>query len=322
MAESDVKIRASHNEMLKEFNESPSKYYYVKYFNGEKNYKGDDDEQIVFDAHLRHNEIGNRSIERSNPYTFKSLEETIEKYVKEYEKENKYDYIRKINCSNNKIKYQKGISNSEHKGIIDLDTWNKVQEILQSNNEFKNKNYLYEPVVDNKYYTSETKYFDIVKKADNGYKVKDKQNNNYYILTYGWQGYYYKDYDAFKDNNEVCYIPEYVNKEENSSCVLVPLDKKNNSIYYRDDILNAVRNEINGKVYENFFSEKAPEKLIEQIAEYVLDVVDWQHPESYIYETEWDDTIKEYFSKNEDDKNKYASSELIKELNSGEFEYE
>lgn len=322
MAESDVKIRASHNEMLKEFNESSSKYYYVKYFNGEKNYKGDDDEQIVFDAHLRHNEIGNRSIERSNPYTFKSLEETIEKYVKEYEKETKYGYIGKIICSNNKIKYQKGISNSEHKRIIDLDTWNKVQEILQSNNEFKNKNYLYEPVVDNKYYTSETKYFDIVKNADNGYKVKDKQNNNYYILTYGWQGYYYKDYDAFKDNNEVCYIPEYVNKEENSSCVLVPLDKKNNSIYYRDDILNAVRNEINGKVYENFFVEKAPEKLIEQIAECVLDIVDWQHPESYIYETEWDDMIKGYFCKNEDDKNKYASSELIKELNSGEFEYE
>lgn len=224
--------------------------------------------------HLKHDQIGNRSIERGSPYTFDTLEKTLEKYVKEYKEEN------------------------------------------------VNKNYLYQPIKNSKYFVSENESYDIEKEVDNGYKVKSFFGERLYILTYGWQGYYYKDYDAFKGNDDVCYIPEYANKEESSSCIVVPLDKNNNSIYYRDDLLNAVRNEINGKVYVDFFVEKAPEKLIEQIAEYVLDVVDWQHPESYIYETEWDDTIKEYFSKNEDDKNKYASSELIKELNSGEFEYE
>lgn len=309
MAESDVKIKASLNEIRKEFEKSPSKYYYIKYFNGKENYKGDDDEKIVFNVHLRHNEIGKRSIERKNPYTLDTLEKTMEKYVKLHEKEIVEERMKKY-------------VELPVEEIVDKETWEKAQEKLPVKNEFKNENYLYEPVVDNKYYTSKTEYFDIVKKADNGYKVKDQQNNLYYILTYGWQGYYYKDYDAFRDNKDVCYIPEYAYKEDNASCILVPLDKDNNSIYYRDDILNAVRNEINGKVYVDFFTEKAPEKLIEQIAEYVLDVVDWQHPESYIYETEWDDTIKKYFSKNEDDKNKYASSELIKELNSGEFEYE
>lgn len=299
MAESDVKIKASLNEIRKEFEKSPSKYYYIKYFNGKENYKGDDDEKIVFDVHLRHNEIGKRSIERKNPYTLETLEKTMEKYVKLHEKE-----------------------------IVNKETWEKAQEKLSTKNEFKNENYLYEPVVDNKYYTSKTEYFDIVKKADNGYKVKDQQNKFYYILTYGWQGYYYKDYDAFKDNNNVCYIPEYANKNDytninnEASCILVPEDKKNNSIYYRDDILNAVKKEINSKVYQDFFDKQAPEKLIENLAKYVLGVVDWQHPESYILETSWDDMIKDYFIKNEEDKNNYASFELIEELNKGEYGYE
>lgn len=293
MAESDIKIKASHNEMVKQFNESPSKYYYIKSYNGEKNYKGDDDEKIVFDVHIRHNEIGKRRVERTQPYTFETLEEILSKKVKAHEKE-----------------------------LEDQETLNKANEKLYSSHKFKNKNYYYEPIVDNKYYISETDCFDIVKKADNGYKVKDEKNNEYFILTYGWQGYYYKDYKAFRNDNEVCYIPEYAYKEDNKSCILVPLDKSNDSIYYRRDILNAVRNELNGKVYADFFVEKAPEKLIESIAEGVLEVVDWQHPESYIYETEWDEIIKDYFSKNEKDKNNYASSELIKELDSGEFSYE
>ena len=36
---------------------------------------------------IRHNEIGNRTIERSSPYTISSLEKTLSKFVKEYEKE-------------------------------------------------------------------------------------------------------------------------------------------------------------------------------------------------------------------------------------------
>ena len=309
MAESDVKIKASLNEIRKEFEISPSKYYYIKYFNSKENYKGDDDEKIVFDVHLRHNEIGKRSIERKNPYTLETLEKTMEKYVILHEKE----------LAKERMKKYIVLSESE---IIDKKTWEKAQKKLSTIANLKNENYLYEPVVDNKYYTSETEYLDIVKKADNGYKVKDQQNNIYYILTYGWQGYYYKDFDAFKDDKEVCYIPEYAYEEDGESCVLVPLNKENKSIYYRKDILNAVREEFNSEVYADFFADKAPEKLIEHISKCVLEIVDWQHPESFIYETGWDDEIKDYFSKNEDDKNKYASSKLIEELDNEGFEYE
>ena len=87
MAESIIKIQATTNEMNKNFYETPSKYYYIKYFNGEKNYKGKDNIPIVFETLIRHNEIGNRSIERNTLYTFESLEKILEEKVKEYERE-------------------------------------------------------------------------------------------------------------------------------------------------------------------------------------------------------------------------------------------
>lgn len=87
MAESRIKIRATTNEINKNFNETPSKYYNIKYFKGEKYCKGKDDVPIVFETLIRHNEIGNRSIERSSPYTLDTLEKTLEKKVKDYEKE-------------------------------------------------------------------------------------------------------------------------------------------------------------------------------------------------------------------------------------------
>lgn len=87
MAESRIKIRATANEINKNFNETPSKYYNIKYFKGEKYCEGKDDVPIVFETLIRHNEIGNRSIERSSPYTLDTLEKTLEEKVKQYEKE-------------------------------------------------------------------------------------------------------------------------------------------------------------------------------------------------------------------------------------------
>lgn len=88
MAESHIKIKASANEINKHFEENPSKY-----FDGEKNYKNNDNEKIVFKVLIRHNEIGNRSIERSQPYTLKKLEEILAHKVIEYEKElEDYEY--------------------------------------------------------------------------------------------------------------------------------------------------------------------------------------------------------------------------------------
>lgn len=96
MAESRLKIKASANEINKHFEENPSKYFNIKWFNGGKNYTGDDNKVIVFETLIRHNEIGNRDIERPQPYTLQTLEKVLKEKVEEYEQELKddvdYDY--------------------------------------------------------------------------------------------------------------------------------------------------------------------------------------------------------------------------------------
>lgn len=85
--ESHIKIRASLNRMKQEFSKGNSPYYFIKYYNGTKDYKNNDNEPIIFECLIRHNEIGNRKIERSTPYTFETLESTLERKCKEYEEE-------------------------------------------------------------------------------------------------------------------------------------------------------------------------------------------------------------------------------------------
>lgn len=85
--ESYIKIRSSLNRMKQEFNYGKSPYYYVKYYDGSENYINDDNEPIVFECLIRHNEIGNRSIERKAPYTFETLERTLKEKCDEYEQE-------------------------------------------------------------------------------------------------------------------------------------------------------------------------------------------------------------------------------------------
>lgn len=266
MAESYIKIKSSYNELKKEMDESKDPYFYIKYFDGDKTYKGDDNEKIIFEVLIRHNEIGNKSVERSAPYTLSTLKKTMEKYVKEYEEE----------CA-------------------------------------INKNFLYEPVKNDKYFISENEYYNIYKKVENGYKVR-KDDEFFYILTYGWQGYYYKDYEAFKNGNDVCYIPEYNYVNNDEKCLIISENVKSNNKYYRKDIINEVKNELCGEVYKDFFNGTVPENLINHISEIAFDIVDWQHPSSYLYETEWDDTIKEYFINNPDEIDKYASKELKEEV--------
>lgn len=87
MAESNIKIKASVNEMDKKLRNSGSEYYFIKHYRESKYYKGNDDEPIVFEVDIRHNEIGKRSIERKQPYTFATLEQILAAKVAEYEKE-------------------------------------------------------------------------------------------------------------------------------------------------------------------------------------------------------------------------------------------
>jgi len=186
----------------------------------------------------------------------------------------------------------------------------------------KNSKYIYEPVMNNKYYVSENRGYDIVKKAENGYKVKGKHNKYLYILEYGWQGYYYKDFKAFKSGKDVCYIPEYVYKKKEQYCIVVPLDKKNKSIYYRQDIIDAVSKELNSSTYKDLFKDRVPKNLIIDLAEYVFYIVDWQHPESYLYETEWDEYIENYFERNKEEVEEYASEILKKQMEEDGYSYE
>lgn len=186
-----------------------------------------------------------------------------------------------------------------------------------------NKNYFYEPIKNNKYYVSENKYYNIIKKSSNGYKVMDQDNKTYFILKYGWQGYYYKDCSSFDSGKDVCYIPEFAYKDDNKSCIVVPFDRSNSSIYYRQDIIDTVYKELTSKAYKWMFKNKIPNKLITDLAEYVFDIVDWQHPESYLQETDWTEYIENYFDKNIDDKKKYASRKLQKQMIEEEgFSYE
>lgn len=97
LTENYVKIKASVNEIYKHFKDCPSHLFYIKSYNSEYNgvqhYKGNDDEIISFEALIRHNEIGNRTIDKSYPYTLDSLEKTIAEKVKEYEKEHTKENI-------------------------------------------------------------------------------------------------------------------------------------------------------------------------------------------------------------------------------------
>ena len=91
MAESRIKIRASVNEINKHFTECPSKLFYIKHYNskygGVQHYKGNDEEIISFEVLIRHNEIGEKSIERKQSYTLETLEKKLSELVKEYDKE-------------------------------------------------------------------------------------------------------------------------------------------------------------------------------------------------------------------------------------------
>ena len=93
MAESRIKIKASVNEIYRHFKKCPSQLFYIKYynseFNGVQHYKENDNEAILFEVLIRHNEIGKRTLERKQPYTLSSLEKKLSDLVKEYEQEQK-----------------------------------------------------------------------------------------------------------------------------------------------------------------------------------------------------------------------------------------
>lgn len=83
--ESYIKIKSSISQMKNKFNNSDSKYYYIKYYSICNNNVEDNNSIAIFDCLIRHNEIGNKSIERTDPYTFESLEKILKDKCDEYE---------------------------------------------------------------------------------------------------------------------------------------------------------------------------------------------------------------------------------------------
>ena len=177
--------------------------------------------------------------------------------------------------------------------------------------EYSNEDYMYDPIKNDKYFISETEYFDIVKKADYGYLLKDKKSNTYYSCEQTIQGYIYKDYEAFKDGKGICYIPESSFTGFNSLNDYI--SSKMVKEYSKADINNGVKKELYQNYSDCFKSKKIPKKLIEGISEFVIDVVDWQAPESFIYETDWTEDIMNYFENNKEDIG-FASDLLLEQL--------
>ena len=157
-----------------------------------------------------------------------------------------------------------------------------------------NEDYYYKPIKNNKYFISETEYFDILKKADFGYLLKDKKNKTYYANGRTIQGYVYKDSNSYKSGKGICYIPE--SDFEGINILNDYIDSNNVKEYTRKDILNAVKRELINCYDDLFKSKKIPNKLIENISDEVFNVVDWECPESYLAETDWTEDIIDYFS--------------------------
>ena len=156
-----------------------------------------------------------------------------------------------------------------------------------------NEDYLYDPIKNNKYFISETEYFDIVKEAEYGYLLKDKKGNIYYSGGQTIQGYVYKDYDAYNVGKGICYIPEFGFPEESDY-----ISSKMVKEYTKLDINRAVKNELSQNYSDCFKSKKIPKKLIDNISKYVFDTVDWQSPETILDEMDLEEEIMIYFENN------------------------
>ena len=111
----------------------------------------------------------------------------------------------------------------------------------------------------------------------------------YYELESTFNGYCYKDIEAFKSKKGICYIPEYntLNQDYDTE-YKIPYGKENEySCYTYEDI----RNEVKDELAINYSEYNYTEKDIDNITEIVFDIVDWQHPSSLLAEINWSEDL-------------------------------
>lgn len=146
---------------------------------------------------------------------------------------------------------------------------------------------------------------------------KSKFNNKLiYIAGDTFNGYCYKDYNNFKENpDEVCYIAEcdfdsdlfvdyvYENKErliqEGGIATANSIKEElRNELKYSEYYYEYQKNDVVHTIEAKDFDDE----MINNFAEIVFEIVDWQTTQAYICETDWSDNIANYYEKKLKDK--------------------
>lgn len=114
-----------------------------------------------------------------------------------------------------------------------------------------------------------------------GWRVIDDQGNITYFGEYVYQGVIYKDYDAYKSGNGVCYIDEYgfENEEQNMNELFEFAAKKGVASELVDNPYFAKKGYTRKDIIEVCEGD-------EKEADFIFETIDWQSPESIYDEIE------------------------------------
>lgn len=100
-----------------------------------------------------------------------------------------------------------------------------------------------------------------------GYKIVEEGKPTWYFADQTPEGMCYKDLDAYKNNSDICYIPECEFDGEGWS-----IEDREGLGYTREEILNIVQDEIRW----NHDDLPRDEDFEQEIADYVFEVVEWE----------------------------------------------
>jgi hypothetical protein len=100
-----------------------------------------------------------------------------------------------------------------------------------------------------------------------GYKIVEEGKPTRYFAEDTGEGMCYKDIDAYKNNSDICYIPECEFDGEGWS-----IEDREGLGYTREEILNIVQDEIRW----NHDDLPRDEGFEQKIADYLFEVVEWE----------------------------------------------
>ena len=100
-----------------------------------------------------------------------------------------------------------------------------------------------------------------------GYKIVEEGKPTWYFAGDTGEGMCYKDLDAYKNNDDICYIPECEFDGEGWS-----VEDREGLGYTREEILNIVQDEIRW----NYDDLPRDEDFEQEIADNVFGVVEWE----------------------------------------------